>query len=52
MTTTLPTAALEADLTLTAACFVGRHDDCPDVEANCCDCSCHTVAGAATEAGK
>ena len=138
MTTTLPTPASQPDLTLTAACFVDRHDDCPtarlawmvssdagdgingriyidcasadgiddaksavahhygdgsweevptasqhnaweyftgededsvaridpvvktasgwvvgrDVEANCCDCSCHTVAGASTEAGK
>jgi hypothetical protein len=30
--------------TYTNACYFGRHNDCHDVNANCCECSCHLGA--------
>lgn len=24
-----------------AACAMSKHDECTDVDGNCCDCSCH-----------
>jgi len=29
------------DSVMTKACSVGDHSHCPDVSANCCECSCH-----------
>ena len=26
---------------LSVACAEGHHDDCTDVDGNCCDCNCH-----------
>ncbi len=30
-----------SDILLTSACLAGDHSDCPDSDANCCECSCH-----------
>lgn len=31
----------DPDQTMTEQCRRGTHDGCPDVDANCCECSCH-----------
>lgn len=33
------------DSVLTAQCADGHCPDCPDVDANCCECSCHLDLG-------
>lgn len=32
------------ELVKTGPCSEGKHSDCPDVHANCCECFCHNGA--------
>jgi len=31
----------DSDLCTTEQCRDGNHEECPDMDANCCECGCH-----------
>jgi len=31
----------DPDRVITSACLNDVHEECPDIDANCCECSCH-----------